>query len=52
MAALIGKLHSGTQSGFRKIKRFIKKQTARHARRDGKIRFEDAAPRRTRGWAS
>ena len=51
MAAMTGQLPSNTKSSFRKMKQHIKKQTARRARRDGKTRLEDAAPRRFRGWS-
>jgi hypothetical protein len=40
----------GTRSSWRKWKRWLKKQTARLARRLGRRQLDDTPPRRTRGW--
>ena len=47
----VGKLPSHTGTGFRKSRRYIKRATAKLARRMGK-RYGEDAPRRTiTGWA-
>lgn len=41
-----------TDTGFRKGRKMVKRQTAKLARRLGKKLLEDAPPRNTRGWLS
>ena len=46
-----GKLPSHTGTGFRKSRKFIKRATAKLARRNGRKYGEDAPRRTITGWA-
>lgn len=39
-----------TKGSFRNKRRYIKRRTARLARREGKYLLDDANPKRTHGW--